>query len=110
MVQGYSINRESLGAYVDAYADFEYGFVATVNKTEGAIAPDLSAEDVIAEALSSDCNDYVDIKVTGVPADHGDTLVVFCLYAKVGDKVYFLDNNKASQSILGQSYNGILNA
>ena len=89
--------------------DFDYGFIATVNKTEGEVAPQPGAEGIISQTLSGSKTNYIDIKVTGIPATQGDALVVFCLYVTAADSTYYLDNNTTSQSVLGQSYNGILN-
>lgn len=109
MVQGYQVNYQALNAYMEYVPDFEYGFIAAVNKTEGEIAPMLGGEGVVSQSFNNLQTELVDIKITGIPAEQRDILVIFCLYAKVEDSLLYLDNNATSQSILGQSYNGILN-
>ena len=65
-------------------------------------------EGVLSSNFDKKKNDYLDIKITGIPLDRGDALVVFCVYVTVGENVYYLDGDKTADSVLGTSYNDIV--
>ena len=88
--------------------DFNYGILATVNKGDSAITPKIGDENVLTGNFSKTENDYLDIKVTGIPATEGDTKIVFCVYVTVGEDMYYLDNEQTSKSVLGISYNSVV--
>ena len=100
------INKEAIAEYKEWTGDFELGFLATVNKTEGEITPNLDETNVFCNTLSL-VNNYADIKVNGIPSDKGDVNVIFCLYVIDGDKLYYLDNGETKTSISGVSYNSV---
>ena len=108
VVQGYYVNQTAINDYLVYAPDFDYGVLATVNKTGEAITPKAGDDGVLSGDFVKGANDYLDIKVTGIPAGHENTPVVFCVYVTVGDKVYYLDDEKTTESIVGKSYNDIL--
>ena len=108
MTQGFKVNRASIEAYEKYAIEFDFGVLATVNASGEAIAPQLGDEGVIASRFDGNKNDYLDIKVTGIPKDNADTVVVFCIYAIKDGSTYYLDNGKMGETVDGISYNGVL--
>lgn len=106
MTQGFVINGMALEAFKNASPDFEFGLIAAGNKTNEAISPDLSGDLCIQQGKIA--HDYFDIKITGITQEHMDSRIIFCAYVKVGDKVYYLDNNATSEAVTGFSYNEVL--
>ena len=107
VTQGYLVNHEAIEAYSVYATDFDFGIIATVNTTGGGIAPKLGDENVLTGTFVKNANDYLDIKLTGIPADKGDALVVFCVYVTVGEDMFYLDGDKCANTVIGVSYNQI---
>ena len=110
VAQGFAINHEAIEAYKAYKPDFDFGIIATVNNSKEAYAPDLNASDVINVKFDNSVNDYIDIKLTGIPADNADTYVVFCLFVTEGEKVYYLDGGVSGEKVTGTTYNEIFKA
>jgi hypothetical protein len=108
VVQGFYVNQASIEEYIVYAPDFNYGILATVNKTGEAITPKVGDDNVLTGNFVKGANDYIDIKLTGIPVGHEETFVVFCVYVTVGEKLYYLDNEKTTENIVGVSYNSIL--
>ena len=106
IVQGYKINKEEIARYNSVNGELEIGFVATVNQTEGAIAPDFASENVITSKVSL-VNDYVETCVKGISEETTDAKIVICLFVKIGEKIHFLDNGFTLESVSGISYNSV---
>ena len=107
IVQGYAINRDSFNVALDNLDGFEIGVFATVNKTGKEMSPTLGDENVIFAPLGSVVNNYIDIKLIGIPTGEADTDFVCCIYAKLNGVLYFLDGGVSSMSIVGISPNEI---
>ena len=83
------------------------GVLASVNKSAKGYAPIIDDENVISISLGSVVNDYVDVKLTGIPTSEGETCLVFCVYVEIDGKMYYLDNGITSENVVGVSYNFI---
>ena len=46
--------------------------------------------------------------MTGIPKGKADALVVFCVYATSNGKTYYLDDGETKTSVVGISYNDII--
>jgi hypothetical protein len=108
VTQGYVVNHKAVEAYKAYATDFDFGVIATVNQTGEAISPKLGDENVIVGNFVKDANDYLDIKLTGIPADKADAVVVFCVYAIVGEDMFYLDGDTCAKTVIGTSYNQIV--
>ena len=109
ITQGFGINREALEAYKVYVPSFDFGIFATVNKTGGEYAPSLDDADVVVVKFDRSANDLIDVKVTGIPLDKTDALIVLCAYATEEGNVYYLDGGKTGETVTGVSYNDIVN-
>ena len=107
ITQGYVVNSAAAEKYAEYQESFDFGVLATVNKTGAAITPKVGDDNVVSGVFVKDANDYLDIKVKGIPADQADTLIVFCIYVTDGENVYYLDNGKCDTTVLGKSYNDV---
>ena len=76
--------------------------IAAGNQTGESFAPALDGDLCVPQSKLA--HEYFDIKITGITEEFVDKTVVFCAYIKVQDKVYYLDNNKTSESVTGISY------
>ena len=65
----------------------------------------LSAVILTKVCVDKTANSYIEVKVTGIPADFYGTPIVFCIYATEGDKFYYLDNGNTTDTIVGSAYN-----
>ncbi|MBO4984014.1 MAG: leucine-rich repeat protein [Clostridia bacterium] len=106
MTQGFVINTKAIEAYMECVPSFEFGLIAAGNKNGEAFSPELSGDLCIPQ--SKIAHDYFDIKITGITQEHMDSRIIFCAYVKVGDKVYYLDNNATLEAVTGFSYNEVL--
>lgn len=109
MAQCFKVNEDAIVKYEKYAPDFTYGIVAAVNTTDGAINA-LDNEKVISKEMGKLKYNYVDVKVTGIGEENANTKIVFCLYVKINEDTYYLDNETTNNSIVGISYNGILNS
>lgn len=107
MVQGYYVNKAAVDAYKYYAPNFKFGVIAANNATEGSIAPKVDDANAIAAPLDNLNHDYFDIKISGIPVDKCDSLLVFCAYVIESDVMYYLDNNVTSTSVTGFSYNQV---
>ena len=105
ITQGFKVNSSAIEAYKAYAPDFTFGVLATVNSEGEAYAPSLESENVISTEFAKLTNNYVDIKVKGIPEDKADALVVLCAYVKVGDKTLYLDAGVSGETVVGISYN-----
>ena len=105
ITQGFKVNNSAIEAYKAYAPDFTFGVLATVNSEGEAYAPSLESENVVSTEFAKLTNNYVDIKVKGIPADKSDALIVLCAYVKVSGKTYFLDNGVCGETVVGISYN-----
>ena len=107
LVQGYEVNKVAISEYRRYAPDFDFGVLAYANKAGTACAPKPGDSGVIDAVFDNMANDYIEVKIVGIPAEHADTAVVFCIYATDGGKVYYLDNGETSETIVGTSYNSL---
>ena len=108
LVQGYEINRGAIDAY-KAYADnFNFGVLAYANMGGTEVAPKPDGEKVINIVFDNMANDYLEVKVVGIPGDYLDAPIVFCVYVTDGEGFYYLDNGNTTETIVGTSYNSIV--
>ena len=108
LVQGYKINKEEINDYKSVNADFEIGFVATVNQNGESFVPDFDNKNVLSAPVSL-VNDYIEIMVSGISKENTNIQIVLCLYVKDGEKLYFLDDGKVLESVTGISYDEAMN-
>ena len=105
ITQGFKVNNSAIEVYKAYAPDFTFGVLATVNSEGEAYAPSLESENVVSKEFAQIVNDYIDIKVTGIPADKADAIVVLCAYVKVGGKTLYLDAGVSGETVVGISYN-----
>lgn len=106
MVQGYKINKEAISAYKVFKPELEIGFVAAHNQTGEAFSPDFASGNVISSPINL-VNDYINTCVKGIEEENSDAVIVFCLYVKDENNVFFLDNGATENSVVGVSYNQV---
>ena len=105
LVQGYEINMAAIDAYKAYAPDFNFGVLAYANVDGTAVAPKPGDNKVVNIVFDNTANCYLEVKVTGIPADYLGTPIVFCIYATEGDKFYYLDNGNTTDTIVGSAYN-----
>ena len=108
VTQGYRVDQASVQAYLTYAPDFDFGALAAVNKEGAVMAPKIGDAGVLVGSLLKTANDYLDIKITGIPAGHENTLIIFCLYVTVGEEIYYIDNEACSNTVSGVCYNDVL--
>ena len=107
LIQGYDINREAITEYKKYFADFDFGILAYANKDGAACQPKPGDDKVVDIVFDNMANDYIEVKLTGVPADNQDVALVFCIYVTEGEKFYYIDDGAMAESVVGKSYNDI---
>ena len=113
VVQGFCVNKTAIEAYRAYVPSFEFGVIATANVVEegataSSISPSLNGENVISASLNNLKHDYFEIKVIGIKEEKKDLLIVFCAYVTEGDSIYYLDYSETKDSVMGISYNGVI--
>lgn len=110
VAQGFSVNKDAIKEYMKYEPNFEYGLIAASNNTadNGLFAPSLSGELCIPQDKLT--HNYFDIKITGITSEFFDSKIVFCVYVRAGERVYYLDNHQTCEALTGISYNEILKA
>ncbi len=110
LVQGYGLNREAIEAYKTYVTDFDFGILACANASGEEITPVPGENGVIDISFDNMASDYIEVKLTGIPADKYDTHIVFCIYACEGGKLFYLDDGKTLGSVAGVSYSDYVEA
>ena len=105
ITQAYGINKNAIEEYEKFSSGFSFGILATVNTEGTEFVPDFNSQNVISHEMTYVANDYITVKVTGIPASCGNTFVVLCLYITDGEGVYFLEGGTSSSKATGVSYN-----
>ena len=108
LIQGYELNRDAMDAYKAYATDFDFGILAFANKDGSAVSPKPGDDKVVDVVFDNMANDYIEIKLTGVPADCHNIPLVFCIYVMQGGKFYYLNDGITSDSVIGNSYNEIV--
>ena len=108
VTQGYFVNNDAVDAFVAYVPDFDFGVLATVNTGTTAIKPMVGDEGVLSGTFDKKANEYIDIKVVGIPSTNLDTNIIFCVYVVVNGEVSYLDNNSTLSEVTGVSYNSLL--
>ena len=86
----------------------DYGVLAAVNAGEEAIAPSLDSQSVLSASLKAGNYVLTNIKVASIPLANKTTNIVFCMYVVQNDKTYYVSNAETGESIVGLSYEDIL--
>lgn len=101
IMQGFGINETVLAEYKAFYADSEisFGLIATAfaNAEDGNL---LKAEKKAVVDLTTKGYDIFEMKITGISAENYATSLFLCGYITVGDKTYYLNAGKCSESAL----------
>ena len=105
LVQAYEINKEAIEAYKAFAPEFDFGILAYANVSGESVAPVPGGEKVLDIVFDNMANDYVEVKLTSIPESERNTLIVFCAYVTVGDKIYYLENGATTESAYGVCYN-----
>ena len=108
LVQGYEINKAAIGAYRNYVADFDFGILAYANNGGTACQPKPGEDKVVDIVFDNMANDYIEVKLTGVPQGYEDVKLVFCAYVTEGESIYYLDDGETLSSVIGKSYNDIV--
>ena len=109
LVQGYTLNRDAIDEYKKFSPDFDFGILAHVNLSGVACAPKPSDDNVVDISFDNSVNDHIEIMVVGIPDEHKDKVIVFCIYVTDGEGFYYLDNGETLKEVVGTSYNQALN-
>ena len=104
---GYEL-KEEIKKYNSVNGELDLGFIAAVNREDGAVTPDLNSERVVSYKVSL-VNDYIETCVKGISEETADVKIIICLFVRVGEKILFLDNGLTLESVSGVSYNSVLN-
>ena len=117
----YSEIRTCICLEYEKYKDVKFGVVAMFNLDGNAKAPDFESKAVYSSELDNiKENDYFEIIVSSISDNsanvenglesvkNSDKNIIFCLYAKVGEQVFFLDGGVTVQTLTGISYQEIL--
>ena len=108
VTQGYEINRDSFNIAALNLDGFTIGVFAAVNRGGESFAPVLDSTSVIYAPFASVVNDYIDVKLTGIPKAEADTTLVFCICVQVNGVYYYLDGGVSAQTVCGVSYGAII--
>ena len=108
LVQGYTINRTAIAAYKNESEGFDFGILAYANKEGTACQPKPGDDKVVDIVFDNMANDYIDVKLAGIPEDYMDTALILCIYVKDKGGFYYLNNGTTAETIIGNSYNGSL--
>ena len=109
IVQGYGVNVDAIEAYKTYAKDFDFGIIVYANKEGTAASPKPGDDNAVDIKFDNTANCYLEVKVIGIPSEYENTPVVFCIYVTEGKKFYYLDNGNTEESVIGHSYNGIVN-
>ena len=104
LVQGYEVDKTAIAAYKALVPDFDFGVLACANAGGGEIAPKPTDKNVVDITFDNMANNFIEIKVVGIPEENVDTPVVFCIYVEIGGTFYYLDNGSTKTSVTGVSY------
>ena len=105
VTQGFIINEDVVKYFGD---DYDFGVFAHVNTETDAVSPQLGDKDTVSGSLKNGEFVVANIKIGGIPSDNLTTKLVFCMYVKLDDKLYYLNNGETSEAIVGLSYNDVL--
>ena len=108
LVQGYELNRNAINLYKSFNSDFDFGILAYANVGGGAVAPKPGENKVVDITFNNMANDYIEVMLTSIPDDCQDVKLVFCIYATKGDCFYYLDDGVMSDTVVGKSYNEVV--
>ena len=108
LVQGYEINTEAISAYKAYAPDFDFGILVYANASGGEVAPELDDEKVVNVVFDKMANNYIDVKVIGVPESFKDTAIVICIYVSDEYGLRYIENGAVSSTVKGNSYNDIV--
>ena len=102
MAQGFLIDNEAIEKYKEYVPDFEFGLIVAGNVEGGAIAPELKGDMCIPQGKIA--HNYFDIKISGITEAYANSNIIFCVYVKAQDNVYYLDNEKTSEKVTGVTF------
>ena len=108
--QFFGVNQQALDAYVEITGRaFEYGIVVSLNTDPMNEAnKDLIVQGKTYIATQSQIkHNHIDIKVIGLNSANLDKGLVFCMFVKDGENLFYLDNGKTVKTIEAKSYNEI---
>ena len=108
LVQSYGINKAAISTYKNYVADFDFGILAYANNGGTACQPKPGEDKVVDIVFDNMANDYIEVKLTGVPQDCQDVKLVFCAYVTEGESIYYLDDGETLSSVIGKSYKEIV--
>ena len=108
LVQGYEINKAAIDAYKEYAPDFDFGVLAYANVKGDVVTPKPGDDKVVDVAFDRTANNYLEVKITGIPADFLNAPIVFCVYAKDGEKFYYLNDGTTAENVVGYAYNDII--
>ena len=108
LVQGYSVNRAAIEVYKTYTEGFDFGILACANVSGDAIAPKPGDDKVVNIVFDNMANDFIDVKVVGIPENYKGSAIVLCIYVKDKGGFYYLDDGNTTETIIGHSYNEIV--
>ena len=110
LVQGYTLNRAAIDEYKKYSPNFDFGILAYANVGKTPVAPKPGDDKVVDIVFDNMVNDYIEVKVAGIPDEHSETPIVFCIYLLDGEGFYYLDNGNTLKEIVGSAYSSYASA
>ena len=107
LVQGYAVNRAAIEIYKSNTEGFDFGVLAYANKEGTACQPKPGDEKVVDIVFNNMANDYIEVKLTGIPEDYVDTTLVLCIYVEDKGGFYYLNDGTTAETVIGNSYSGL---
>ena len=104
IIQSYGINKEAIEEY-KGYSDFDFGIMAFANVSGKEVTPKPGDDKVVDIVFNNMANDYIEVKVVGIPTEYGDAAIVACIYAVDNGTFRYADNGTTSETVVGKSYN-----
>ena len=104
LVQGYVLNKKAILSYKAVNADFDFGILAYANLEGVASMPKPGDDKVVDIVFENMANDYIDVKIVGIPDSFKDTPIVFCIYVTDNGSFYYLNDGVTTDSVVGNTY------
>ena len=107
ITQGYYVNRAAIETYKAYSSDFDFGVLVCANADGTAMSPVPNGDKVVDVVFDKMANDYVEIKVTGIPREYESIPVVLCIYVFEKGAYSYVDNGVVSDTVIGTACNTV---
>ena len=79
--------------------------MAYANESGIASQPKPGDDKVVEIEFDNMANDYIEVKVVGIPTEHSDKAIIACIYVIDGEKLYYLDECMTLEYAIGKAFN-----